>query len=270
MWTTGSNGNTNVHDPERVLRLKKALYGLKQAPREWWLQLHKLLVKLGYTSSPIDECLYMKTVNGKTMYLTVYVDDMLCIFPKELNSEWENDKKLISDQYKIKDMGDCEWILNMSVVRDRAARTITLSQQSYIELVLSGHSSLINPLKTVSTPYLYHDITVCPDGVVDKELTTEEHAEYRSIVGELLYAATISRVDLAYIVSSLARYVNNPHNYHMAAAIRVLQYLVGREHYSLTFSRENADDNINRNHHFVIYSDSNWGGDKEDRKSVSG
>jgi hypothetical protein len=265
-WTTGSNTN----DPETALRLKKALYGLKQAPREWWLQLHKLLQRIGYTSSPIDECLYMKNVNGKKMYLTVYVDDMLCIFPKELNSEWEKDKKLISDQYKIKDMGDCEWILNMSVVRDRAARTITLSQQSYIELVLSGHSSLINPLKTVSTPYLYHDITVCPDGVVDKELTTEEHAEYRSIVGELLYAATISRVDLAYIVSSLARYVNNPHNYHMAAAIRVLQYLVGREHYSLTFSREDADDNNSSKHHFVIYSDSNWGGDKEDRKSVSG
>jgi hypothetical protein len=259
-----------------VLRLKKALYGLKQAPREWWLQLHQLLLSLGYLSSPIDECLYSKEVNGRTMYLTVYVDDMLAVFPTELNSEWEKDKKLISKQYKIKDMGDCEWILNMSVVRNRSARTITLSQQSYIELVLNGHSSLINPHKTVSTPYLYSDITACPEGVIDKELTAEEHVEYRSIVGELLYAATISRMDIAYIVSSLARYVNKPHNYHMAAAVRVLQYLLGREHYSLTFSnnhnnkKENQRDEIAHPHHFIIYSDSNWGGDKEDRKSVSG
>jgi hypothetical protein len=278
-WKSGSTKREN----HGVLRLLKALYGLKQAPREWWLQLQRLLNELGYHSSDIDHCLYMKTVNGERMYLAVYVDDILAIFPHTLVSEWEKDKLTISNKYKLKDLGDCEWILQMSVTRDRSARTITLSQRSYIEVILSGHPSINN--KQVSTPYLYKDITVCPEGIADKELSKEDHAEYRSIVGELLYAATISRVDIAYIVSALARYVNKPHNYHMAAAMRVLQYLKGREHYCLTFSSDTESNSIRRgvrrdngleyeskadNDKLVIYSDSNWGGDKEDRISVSG
>jgi hypothetical protein len=279
--TTQSHGQNREF--QRVLRLLKALYGLKQAPREWWKQLEQLLNSLGYYSSDMDHCLYMKIVNGKRMYLAVYVDDVLAIFPKCLEDQWEKDKKIIGDTYKLKDLGDCEWILQMSVTRDRQARTITLSQRSYIEVILSGHPSINN--KQVSTPYLYKDITVCPEGVIDKELSKEEHSEYRSIVGELLYAASISRVDIAYIVSALARYVNQPHNYHMAAAMRVLQYLKGREHFCLTFSSDTENNSIRRgvrrdngleyeskadNDKLVIYSDSNWGGDKEDRISVSG
>ena len=71
--------------PGMVLKLNKALYGLKQAPREWWLELDKTLKSLGYESSPIDECLYMKIINNQRIYLTIYVDDTLAIYPIHWN-----------------------------------------------------------------------------------------------------------------------------------------------------------------------------------------
>ena len=70
------------------LKLVKALYGLKQAPREWWKEINGHLESLGYKACELDECLYMKSVNGKAIYLTLYVDDTLAIFHKDLEEQW--------------------------------------------------------------------------------------------------------------------------------------------------------------------------------------
>ena len=43
------------------------------------------------------------------------------------------DKAKLSEKYKITDIGDCKWILNMAVIRDRINKTIKLSQHPYME-----------------------------------------------------------------------------------------------------------------------------------------
>jgi hypothetical protein len=65
------------------LKLNRALYGLKQAPREWWLKLDKFLATLGYYSTPLDHCFYVKRVGADVIMLTIYVDDTIIVFPKE-------------------------------------------------------------------------------------------------------------------------------------------------------------------------------------------
>ena len=37
-----------------VCRLHKALYGLNQAPRAWYGKIHKHMIALGFTCSPIE------------------------------------------------------------------------------------------------------------------------------------------------------------------------------------------------------------------------
>lgn len=255
-----------------VLKLNKALYGLKQAPREWYLKLHGSLEKLGYHSSFLDEGLFMKIVDGKRMYLSIYVDDTLAIFPKELQSVWDKDKKAISDEYAIKDLGDCDWILNMAVSRDREKGTITLSQHAYVELLLAEHR--MDECKPVRTPFLYHDLTMVPPEVTQIPLTEDEHKVYRSIVGSLLFAANITRIDIAYIVSLLTRFVNAPMNYHLAAARRVLQYLNGTSEKKLVFTASHRDESKSNNtgcpYSLKIYTDSNWAGERGDCKSTGG
>ena len=66
-----------VHGKEsHVCRLKKALYGLKQAPRAWYGRIDGFLVRLGFTKSVVDSNLYYKVVDGQSLILVLYVDDL--------------------------------------------------------------------------------------------------------------------------------------------------------------------------------------------------
>jgi hypothetical protein len=58
-------------------RLKKALYGLKQAPRAWHTKLSQELEKLGFVASDADPSLWVLHLDGRSVYVLVYVDDLL-------------------------------------------------------------------------------------------------------------------------------------------------------------------------------------------------
>ena len=60
-----------------VCKLKKSLYGLKQSPRQWYKRFDTFMLSQGFKRSNYDSCVYLKTVNGSTIYLLLYVDDML-------------------------------------------------------------------------------------------------------------------------------------------------------------------------------------------------
>ncbi|KAE8885480.1 hypothetical protein PF003_g30282 [Phytophthora fragariae] len=61
----------------RVCRLRKGLYGLKQASKIWNDTLHKVLVELGFVQCTYDAGVYWRRRNGRVMFLTVYVDDIV-------------------------------------------------------------------------------------------------------------------------------------------------------------------------------------------------
>ena len=60
-----------------VCRLHKALYGLKQAPRAWYEKIHKHLIALGFTCSPIESTLYVRKDGADLTVLVLYVDGIL-------------------------------------------------------------------------------------------------------------------------------------------------------------------------------------------------
>jgi len=100
----------------------------------------------------------------------------------------------------------------------------------------------------------------CPaKGEEDEERATA----YRSLVGGLRYLADMTRPDIAFAVGELARFMINPGEIHMQAAKRVLRYLKGTQHWKVRFDG-NADLTL------VGYSDSDWGGDLDTRRSTSG
>uniref|UniRef100_H3G599 Reverse transcriptase Ty1/copia-type domain-containing protein n=1 Tax=Phytophthora ramorum TaxID=164328 RepID=H3G599_PHYRM len=59
-----------------VCKLLRSLYGLKQAPRVWYLTLSAFLESLGFHKLIKDRCVFMRTTNGLTCYIAVYVDDL--------------------------------------------------------------------------------------------------------------------------------------------------------------------------------------------------
>ena len=97
------------------------------------------------------------------------------------------------------------------------------------------------------------------------ELFPYEHRASRQIVrayqrkiGSLLYAAVTTRIDIAFAVSRLARFLTNPSPEHHAAADRVLHYLY--RHRELGLLLGGSDD-------FLVATDASFADNTMDRKS---
>lgn len=72
-----------------------------------------------------------------------------------------------------------------------------------------------------------------------------------------------SRPDLAYAISLLSKFNARPTYGHLAAAKRVLRYLQTTRNLALAFRRSHDSE-------IQGYTDSDWAGDPDDRKSTSG
>ena len=73
-----------------------------------------------------------------------------------------------------------------------------------------------------------------------------------------------TRPDLVFTISTLSKFASAPLPMHLAVAKRVLRYLKTTKTLALSFSFEQRDAQL------VGFSDSDWGGDRDDRKSTSG
>ena len=89
-----------------------------------------------------------------------------------------------------------------------------------------------------------------------------DKVKYQSAVGSLLYLSTRSRPDIAFAVGNAARYCAQPTQLHWSAVKRILRYLKGTTHLGLMYRPDNST--------LVGYSDADWAGDTNDRKSTSG
>ncbi|GJS67877.1 ribonuclease H-like domain-containing protein [Tanacetum coccineum] len=82
----------------KVCKLKKSLYGLKQAPKQWNHKLTKALRDAGFVQSKNDHSLFVKNDGSVSLYVLVYVDDLVITGNNELEIE--------KNKFKIKDLGE--------------------------------------------------------------------------------------------------------------------------------------------------------------------
>lgn len=255
---TFRNGN-------KVWRLLKALYGLKQAGRNWNEELDSTMKQIGFHALIKDSCVYYKTSkNNKLIIMSLYVDDEMAAFHKDDAQEWEEIKASLASKYKIKDLGDLEWVLNMKVTRDRSKKTLNLSQEQYCKDLLSKFG--MADCKPDILPYASEPIQMeLPDGREGVPLSPEDHATYRSMIGGLLYLANLTRIDICFQVNRLAQFCHEPKAHHLIAAKKILRYIAGTKNLALAFkSRDRNELELDS------YSDSDWATDTSTRKSVSG
>lgn len=83
-------------------------------------------------------------------------------------------------------------------------------------------------------------------------------AQYQRMVGSILYAAIITRPDVAFACSRLARFNTNPGPLHHTAALRVIEYLVTTANYALKIGGGNT---------FDTWSDASFADNTVDRHS---
>lgn len=248
-----------------ICRLRKCLYGLKQAPRAWYSDIDAYLSSIGFTRSEEDYNLYI----SKQVLLLLFVDDILLFSPK--TEAIRSVKVLLQTKYQISDLGPVQQFLGIQVVRDRSIRTIHIHQAPYIESVLKRFQ--MDNCNGVSTPMDPNDQleAALPDYTASKD----NILEYQQAVGSIMYAMLGTRPDLAFTVSTLSKYCSNPAPKHAIAVQRVLRYLRKTLNVGITYSgQENpavtdvTDGLISTG--ITGFTDSDWAGDKDTRKSTSG
>ncbi|KAH9745452.1 hypothetical protein KPL70_004078 [Citrus sinensis] len=236
---------------DKVLRLKKALYGLKQAPRAWNSRIDKYFQEKGFTKCPYEHALYIKEKDGDILIVCLYVDDL--IFTGSNPSLFEEFKRMMIKEFEMTDIGLMAYYLGIEVKQKEEC--IFISQESYAKEILKRFK--MNDCKPVSTP------VEC--GVKLSKYDEGEDIDptfFKSLVGSLRYL-TCTRPDILYAVGLVSRYMENPKTTHFKAAKRILRYIKGTINFALLYSFSN-------DYKLIGYSDSDWGGDVDDRKSTTG
>ncbi|CAI7771176.1 unnamed protein product [Closterium sp. NIES-54] len=178
------------------------------------------LAALGFTPSTADPSLFLRTDTSlPPFYVLVYVDDL--VIATADTEALTLVKSELQKRHTCTDLGELRNYLGLQITRDRARRTITLTQSHMVHQVLQRFgfqfsSPQPTPLSTghsLSAPPL--DESVEPSG------------PYPLLVCCLMYLMTCTRPDLAYPLSLLARYVapDRHRKVHWDAAKRVLCYL---------------------------------------------
>jgi hypothetical protein len=97
---------------------------------------------------------------------------------------------------------------------------------------------------------------------VDSGPPVRDPSRFRSIAGALQYL-TFTRPDIAYAVQQVCLYMHDPRESHLAAMKRILRYLRGTPDYGLLLRRSRSAD-------LVVYTDADWAGCPDTRRSTSG
>ncbi|KAF2292180.1 hypothetical protein GH714_014984 [Hevea brasiliensis] len=93
--------------------------------------------------------------------------------------------------------------------------------------------------------------------------TTGEYSSYAYKVKDSLLYLLFTRPEISFTVNRLAQYMHRPTEEHWQAVKRVLRYLQGTAEYGLLLRPSSV-------YEISAYSDSDWAGSIEDRKSTTG
>ncbi|KAE9206189.1 hypothetical protein PF004_g17364 [Phytophthora fragariae] len=120
--------------PGFICRLLKSLYGLKQAPNIWNKTLHAKLLAMGFERTESDYGLYMlKEENEVKLLLTVYVDDLLLMGPRDLCTKVTAS---LQETFELTTMGNITYLLGVEILINRPRREIVYCQRQSVHDVL--------------------------------------------------------------------------------------------------------------------------------------
>ena len=72
------------------------------------------------------------------VFLILYVDDILLI--KNDFEMLSNVKIQLATQFQMKDLGEAQYVLGITIIRDKKNKIIVLSQENYINNILSKYN----------------------------------------------------------------------------------------------------------------------------------
>ncbi|UYV76618.1 hypothetical protein LAZ67_14001480 [Cordylochernes scorpioides] len=235
---------------------------------EYNLILHQMDVQSAYLNGEIKEEIFMTQpenfVSRKypekhdegILLVAIYVDDL--IIAAEREDTLKSFKGSMKRIFKIKDLGGINCCLGIRI-QMKEDGSISIDQERYIEELLAKYR--MKEAKPISTP-MDSNSKLTKISSIEGENEPVKKVEYQSLIGSLIYLSVSTRPDIAYAVSALGQFRNDPRRQHWNAAKRVLRYLKGTSCLRITYRKSNEA--------LHGYADADWGGNLVDRKSHTG
>ena len=186
----------------------------------------------------------------KVLIVSLYVDDLIFTGNDELM--FTEFKSFMKHEFDMTNLGKIRYFLGLEVLQ-RSDGIFISQKKNALEVLKRFGMDKSN--------YVCNPIVPGCKLVKDESGIKVDKTNYKQIVGSLMYLTT-TRPDMMFVVSLIDRYMENPTELHLQAAKKVLRYLKGTTRFGI-FYRKGGDDE------FVAYTDSDYTGDLDERKSTS-
>jgi hypothetical protein len=234
---------------KHVCKLQKVIYGLKQAPKAWFSRLSDKLLQLDFVGSKADISLFIYLTRTITMYLLIYVDDIIITASDQ--AAITELLQLLSADFAVKDLGDLHYFLGVQVIKLNFG--LLLSQHRYIMDLLKKTN--MHEAKPITSPMASSSALSAFTGD-----PMEDPSLYRSTVGSLQYLS-LTRPDLNYAVNRVCQFMHRPLKPHWQAVKRILRYLKHTVSHGLLLHHNSSNT-------LLAYSDADWAGCPDDPRST--
>ena len=237
---------------KEVIPLYRALQGHPEAGVLWERMITDILInKMGFKNTAHERNLYTGTIDGEEVLVCRQVDDFACGSKTRKTAErfLELVREHVQAEFagmgvEVPDNGLFQRYNGIDVFQTRDY--VKLSAESYIDRMLQTHGwdsaktqddSKIVPLSPASVTEL-QTLKGPPEKSAEaKAIAVKNGFSYRNILGELIYAYVICRMDIGYAVCFLARFSDAPHEAHFSALKHVCKYLRATKSWGLMFRR---------------------------------
>jgi hypothetical protein len=231
--------NQHLHrDPipdKHMIPVLSAMQGHPESPRLWEKHADKILREIGLTPTVHKPCLYSGTFNNQRVLFMRQVDDFAIAAPDATTSDLIMD--LIDERLSIpiKRQGYLNMYNGVDIYQTRYY--IKINIKTFIDKVFAKHISTwmktSYPSPNRSTPLpsddkwlkLFNIATGDPDPKRQAALAKVQQLSYRSGVGELIWAMTTCRPDLAYTAVKLSQSNTAPDTIHFNGLKHALKFL---------------------------------------------
>jgi hypothetical protein len=199
----------------------------------------------------VNTTLFTKKIGKDLFMLQIYIDDI--IFGSTNQDYCDEFREMMTKEFEMSMIGELSYFLGLQIKQMKNGTFV--SQGKYIKDMLKKFG--MEDAKGISTP-------IGTSGSLDKDLSGNmmDQKMYRSMIGSLLYV-TASRSDVMFSVCMCARFQASPRESHLKATKRILRYLKHTQDVGLWYLKS-------ANFELIGYSDSDYAGDKVERRSTLG
>lgn len=208
--------------PSHVCSLLKSLYGLKQSGRLWNHTFDAFLKLYHPITSDVDTCVYYRLTATKSMDLIVgiFVDDRIVCASNA--QDLDAVIKHLQSMFKVTH-GPMDYYVGFQVHQNPITHTIHINQARYISDIIPRFN--LDKVNIVSTPADTH--MPLQETLGDDDLTLSSSIPYREAVGCMMYAMVLTRPDIAFAVSHVAKFTSNPRTSHWTVVKQIFRNLSG-------------------------------------------